>query len=116
MKAFEWIDRAKSAAGIDSDYGIAKLLGIHRATVSNYRASSRFLDEDIAIKIANVIGVKPEAVLIDQLAERTKEPQARSALFEMAQRVCILCLIANARLVVAVRPFAVRLAGMSMPN
>ena len=91
MNAYEWIDRAKKAAGIESDYGIAKALGISRATVSNYRRNQGMLDEECAIQVAEVIGLKPEAVLIDQLAERTKEPQARSALFEMAQRVCILC-------------------------
>lgn len=91
MKAFEWIDRAKNAAGIESDYGIAKLLGINRATVSNYRKSMGMLDEDCAIKIANVVGVKPEAVLIDQLAERTKSPEARTALRDAARRLCILC-------------------------
>lgn len=91
MKAFEWIDRAKKASGISSDYGIAKLLGIHRATVSNYRANSRFLDEEIAIKIANVVGLKPEAVLIDQLAERTKDPDTRASLLDTARRLCVLC-------------------------
>lgn len=91
MKAFEWIDRAKKASGIESDYGIAKLLGISRATVSNYRRNAGMLDEECAIKVANVVGLKPEAVLIDQLAERTKEPQARTALLDMARRVCVLC-------------------------
>lgn len=87
MRAFEWIDRAKNAAKIESDYAIAKVLGIHRATVSNYRKSRGLLDEEVSIKVAEIIGIPPEKVLIDQLAETVKTPSAKAAL----ERVCILC-------------------------
>ncbi len=87
MRAYEWIDRAKQAAKIESDYAIAKRLEINRATVSNYRKSHGLLDVDVSIKVAEIIGIPPEKVLIDQLAETVKAPSAKAAL----ERLCILC-------------------------
>lgn len=91
MRASEWIDRVKQHAGIASDYGAAKALGISRTTVSKYRKSTLTLDEECALKVAELLGERPEAVLLDQYAERTKAPEARSALFDAARRLCILC-------------------------
>jgi len=93
MKASEWIDRVKKTTGIESDYGAAKALGVSRATVSKYRSTTTTLDEDVAIRVAGALGERPEAVLLDQYAERTKAPAARAALFEVARRLCILCSI-----------------------
>lgn len=90
MKAAEWIDRVKSAKGIESDYGAAKLLGLSRATVSKYRSRTPTLDEDSAIKVANALGERPEAVMLDQYAERTQNPEIRSALLAAAQRLYIM--------------------------
>lgn len=93
MKASEWIDRVKSARGIDSDYGVAKVLGLNRATVSKYRHITPTLDEETAIKVADVLGERPEAVVLDQMAERVKTPDLRSALLAHAKALCILCSI-----------------------
>lgn len=87
MRAYEWIDRAKNAAKIESDYAIAKMLEINRATVSNYRRSLGLLDVEVSVKVAEIIGIPPEKVLIDQLAETVKTPSAKAAL----ERLCILC-------------------------
>lgn len=94
MKAAQWIDRVKAKRGWESDYRVAKELGLSRQTVSGYRTRIPTLDEDSAIKVANALGERPEAVLLDQYAERTRNPEVRSALSEAARRLCILCLIA----------------------
>lgn len=92
MKAIEWIDRVKNYTGLTSDYAVAQALGINRSTVSKYRhETTPTLDEESAIKVAEALGERPEAVLLDQYAERTKSPQARTALFDAARRLCILC-------------------------
>jgi len=91
MKASEWIDRVKASGGIASDYGAAKALGISRTTVSKYRKTTPTLDEESAIKVATFLGERPEAVLLDQYAERTKAPEVRTALLDAARRLCILC-------------------------
>ncbi|WP_341904053.1 hypothetical protein [Polaromonas sp. YR568] len=92
MKAADWIDRVKAARGWDSDYKAAKELGISRNTISTYRGRPMTtLEEDTAISVANALGERPEAVLLDQYAERTKNPAVRSALKEAASKLCILC-------------------------
>lgn len=96
MKASDWIDRVKTARGIESDYGVAKVLGLNRATVSKYRSITPTLDEETAIKVADALGERPEAVVMDQLAERVKSPGLRSALLAHAKALCILCSIAVA--------------------
>lgn len=91
MKASEWIDRVKAAKGWDSDYRVAKQIGIKPNTISMYRANGSPMAEDIAIKVAQALGERPEAVLLDQFAERTKDAVVRTALFDAARRLCILC-------------------------
>ncbi len=92
MKAGTWIDRVKTAKGLPSDYAAAKALGLSRFTVSGYRKRpDATLDEDSAFAVASVLGELPEAVLLDQYAERTKNPQTRAALLDAARRLCILC-------------------------
>jgi transcriptional regulator with XRE-family HTH domain len=95
MKASEWIDRVKLSRGWDSDYRAAKELGLSRNTISNYRTRTPTLDEDTAIKVAAALGERPEAVLLDQYAERTRNPEVRSALLDAGRRLCILCKVPN---------------------
>lgn len=91
MKASDWIDKIKTVRHWDSDYRVAKELGVGPATVSNYRVRGGTLDEVMAIRVASALGERPEAVLLDQYAERTKNPAVRSALLDAASRLCILC-------------------------
>lgn len=87
MKASGWIDRVKAARGWDSDYRVAKELGISRQTVSGYRSERYTLDEDSAIKVAHALEQPPEAILVDQVAERAKNPEAKAAWLHIAQRL-----------------------------
>lgn len=97
MKASQWIDRVKALKGWESDYRVAKELGVSRQAVSDYRIKTPSMDEDTAIKVAGLLGERPEAVLLDQYAERTRNPAARSALLRAAKGLCILCLVGGAR-------------------
>ena len=92
MKAAEWIDRAKAVRGWTSDYAVSKELGITRGALSQIRTGKTVtLGDDMAIKVAQAIGERPEAIIIDQTAERVKAPAVRAALFDAAHRLCILC-------------------------
>ncbi|WP_288254057.1 helix-turn-helix domain-containing protein [uncultured Hydrogenophaga sp.] len=87
MKAHEWIDRLKEARGLDSDYKAAKALGVKPQTVSNYRARGSTLDDEMAMRVASALGAPPEAVILDQTMERTKNDEARSALAGLLKRL-----------------------------
>lgn len=102
MKAQNWIDKVKAVKGLDSDYAVAKAIGVSRFTVSGYRQRpDATLDEDNAIKVAAALGERPEAVLLDQYAERTKNPEVRSALSRAARDLCILCKVPAAMKLIA---------------
>ena len=90
MKAADWIDRVKKAKGWESDYRVAKELGFKANTISTYRAHGTPMDEAIALKVAEALGVEPAGVLIDQLAERSKFPDVRSALQKVAATLYIM--------------------------
>ena len=98
MKAAEWIDRVKAARGWESDYRAAKELGIGRQTISTYRNRDSTLDEETALKVAAAIGVPVAGIIIDQAAERSKNPEVRAALKEEAARLYIMLSGAGRRL------------------
>lgn len=91
MKAAEWIDRVKTTRGWETDYRVAKELGFSRNTIGTYRnGRSTTMDEDTAEKVALALNINPAAVLIDQLAERSKNPETRSILAKTAGELYIM--------------------------
>lgn len=92
MKAENWIDHVKAKKGLQSDYAAAKMLGLSRNAISNYRSGLRTtLDEETAAKVANALGMNPAGIIIDQLAERAKSPDVRTTLTKVAADLCALC-------------------------
>ncbi len=99
MKAAEWIDRVKDRNGWDSDYRVAKELGLGRQTVSTYRSRDSTLDEETAVKAAAALGINPAGIIVDQVAERSKNDQVRTALRRAVDQLCILCKVPLLQLV-----------------
>jgi hypothetical protein len=88
MKAAEWIDRLRAERNWPSDYRVAKELGVPENSISNYRGKPGMtLGEEMGFKVAEALGVKPEIVLLDQLAERAKDQRARDLLRALLARV-----------------------------
>ena len=87
MKAAVWIDRVKTAKGIESDYAAAKTLGISRAVVSSYRGAIPTMDEDTAVKVALALDVNPVVILADQAMERSKSEPAKKAWKEVLEKL-----------------------------
>lgn len=88
MDTTETLVRAlKARTGIDSDYGIAKHLGITRAAVSAYATGRHTLGEDVAIRVATDLGLDPGYVLACMAAERAKRPPAKKAWERVARRM-----------------------------
>lgn len=105
MKAADWIDRVKAVKGWETDYRAAKELGFHRNTIGNFRAGrAQTMDEDTALRVAQALGVDPAAVIIDQVAERSKTPAISAALHKVANQLCILCQVLGATVLIA--PYA----------
>lgn len=58
----EWLDRAKSRAGIESDYRLSKMIGTTHSAVSAYRTGVRMPDERVILKLCALSGDDPEHV------------------------------------------------------
>lgn len=92
MQALEWIEKVKSKTGIESDYGIAKLLGLSRQALSAMRNGRSYtLGEETSVKVAEALQINAAGVVLDQAAEKIKDEGIRTSLLNEARRLCILC-------------------------
>lgn len=70
-----------------SDYKLADLLRVRVQTIYRYRKEQNRFDEDVAIRVAELLGIDPAIVLLDTAAERTKCPEAREVWERLSKRV-----------------------------
>lgn len=92
MKAIDWIDKLKSVKHWESDYKIAQELGLTRQAISSFRVGKNHtMDDETAAKVALAMGENPIAIIIDQVAERSKNPEIRASLLTVSSSLCILC-------------------------
>jgi hypothetical protein len=95
MKSIYWIDRAKEATGIESDYKMAQMLGMSRSAISHHRGgNSTTLDDKAAYKIEEMLKLPHGKVVLDQHAEREKDPAMRSMWQKLAAVACQILAIA----------------------
>lgn len=87
MKASEWIDAVAAAEGDCSDYRVAKILGISKQAVSNYRTRGGTLDDAVAHRVEVRLGLKPGSVMFDQLQELATDPEVRAIWQRFAKMV-----------------------------
>lgn len=73
----QYIDAIKLRHGIESDYAVAKLLGVTRGAVSSYRVGRTFFDDLTALRAAELLGLNPLEVIAAANAERAKSDDAR---------------------------------------
>jgi hypothetical protein len=111
MKAYEWIDRLKVTKHLPSDYAAAKVLGLTQPSVIKMRArQDATLSEETAVKMGELLGLDPVGIVLDQLAERSKNESVRSTLAAEARRLCILCKVTAAILLGAEKPHWLRVS------
>ena len=85
MNTVDYLDAAKKALGITSNYALAKALGIAFPTVSRYYNKGGTLDDAIARKLASVLGLHPGLVMLDMHRERAQTPEDKAIWAEIFQ-------------------------------
>ncbi len=70
MKTTQYLDAAKKALGIESDYALSVHLGFTRAFMSKLRTGKLVLSNTTAARIAEIIDVDPLKVIADMELER----------------------------------------------
>lgn len=74
MKPAEYLDAAKAALNIQSDYELAKRLGIGNGAVAEIRKNIRAVPLDVAYKLAITLQMDPAEVVADLESQREKNP------------------------------------------
>ena len=78
MNTVQYLDEVKTRLGIKSDYGLAKHLGIGQSAIIAYRAGRRVFDDDVALTVADALGVNPLLVIAAANAERAKTDEQKA--------------------------------------
>lgn len=87
MTIRERLKDCKIKEGIQSDYGLAKRLGINPARICDYMAGRRTPDAYTAIKMAEILKVHPLLLLAEFEAETAKDETRRNFWINFAQRI-----------------------------
>lgn len=82
-----YLDALRARHSLTTDFAVAKLLKVERATVSNWRAGRRAPDDSQALAIAKLLAIPRYRVLLDAAASRAQTPAARAAWRELARQV-----------------------------
>jgi transcriptional regulator with XRE-family HTH domain len=79
MKTVEFLDAVKAAYGLTSDYQLAKKLSTGTSRIANYRSGRSFMDDSLALQIADLLDVDPLRVMASVHVER----EERTGNYEM---------------------------------
>ncbi|MDO9011345.1 MAG: hypothetical protein Q7U78_05995 [Gallionella sp.] len=74
----DFVSDLKTKTGLESDYAIAKLLGVTKTTLSSYRNKKSFFDDSIAIQVADLLNEDAAYVVACIHAERAKHSNERA--------------------------------------
>ena len=81
------LDAAKSRANIDSDYRLAKVIGITHAGISNYRMGKSLPNESTIEQLCALSGDDPDVIAAQIQAARSKSPEAKTMWLRVAARM-----------------------------
>lgn len=93
MKSFEFIEMFKQKNHLGSDYMAAKALGVTRQSISHYK-NGRPLDDDLALPLAESLGIEPSEILYVIRAEKARDSNAKNKWLELAKSTSIAGAIA----------------------
>lgn len=79
MNTVEYLQQTKKVLKIESDYALAKALGITRSNVSSLTTGKTTMSDDLACKVAAIIGKHAGIVMLDMHRERANNPEVRAA-------------------------------------
>lgn len=73
----QYLDQAKVRLHLPSDYALSKKLGVTTSAISNYRSGRSRIDDDVALKVAQILGLNPLEVIAAANVERAKTDEMR---------------------------------------
>lgn len=83
----EFLDRAKARASIESDYRLAKVIGITHSGISSYRMGKTLPNESVIEQLCALSGDDPDLIAAQIQAARAKDAPARQMWNRIAMRL-----------------------------
>jgi hypothetical protein len=81
------LDRAKAGGSIESDYRLAKVIGITHAAVSSYRMKKTMPDARVLEQLCALSGDDVAVVMAQIQAERERTPEGKNMWLMVAKRL-----------------------------
>jgi hypothetical protein len=73
MTAAEYMDALQLKLGVNSDYAVARVIGVSRQAASRYRLGMGHFDDEIARKVGEILEIHPGIVMLHMYADRTRD-------------------------------------------
>lgn len=83
----EFIDAVKAKHGLVSDYALAKFLGESHQRLSSYRVKRTYLDDLMAVKVAEALEIDPLYVIASVHAERAKKETEKKVWTDILEKL-----------------------------
>lgn len=80
MEINELLNQCMTKLDVKTDYVLAKEMGIHTALISMYRGGKREPDEYACLKIAEVLDLDAETLMVHFAARKAKNPKVKEYL------------------------------------
>lgn len=94
MTPSDYLDAAKQAMGIASDYELAKRLDVRRQRISAYRNGTDWPENYLVMKIAIALNLDPVGVLADLESQKEKRPERAAFWKSFLSRAALLAVLA----------------------
>jgi hypothetical protein len=98
----DFLDALRVKLNLNSDGKLADYLGMHRQHVSRYRTMGGTFDDEMCIRVAEILEIEPAFVMASMHHQRAKNPKVKAVWEWTAQHLGGL---AAALAVLAVLPF-----------
>jgi hypothetical protein len=90
MNTAQYLDLVMKVQGLKTDYAVAKALKIRPSTVYGYRDGRSHPDDEVSVRIAELVNMHPGLVMLDMHRERAKTPQERGLWKEIFEGFLLL--------------------------
>lgn len=78
MKPAEWLDKAKRKLIIESDYELAKIIGIKPSAITNIRKRNTGVDNYIASRLEDILELEKMTIIIDMEINKEKNEDKKN--------------------------------------
>lgn len=73
----DYLKDLKLRYGIESDYQLAKLLGLRKQTIGSLQAADSTFSVETAMRVAELLGIDPKPIVVQAHLERARSPAER---------------------------------------